>query len=286
LSVIFESWQSLTKLKDYSKNQPCYYCGAPGPSGREHAPPKMMFTHFDCDCITVPSCDKHNTKKSIGDRAIITAIIMGASQTFNHRDKLSVPLDRLTPNVLAAIKLVEPNFHQAKNEVELRDFLINPPDGLDIPIPYTQLGIIIPGWIRQLTAALVWSLIGRHEPNIAWDEVRVWSPGLVMTSEPITSENAVSLLSKHHDLEQYFNKMPWRLGWSAYPKKYPADIYSFDLCFPEDIENWQGMNVGFRHRFYNGISVWYVWLKAPQEIVNALVVAAADKNNNCSKCAS
>ncbi|HEY4717548.1 MAG TPA: hypothetical protein VIH14_00910, partial [Anaerolineales bacterium] len=89
------------KLKNYSRNQPCYYCGAPGPNGREHAPPQMMFTGFDCDSITVPSCDKHNTRKNIGDRAIITAILMGASQMLSNRAKLSTPLIRLTPNVIS-----------------------------------------------------------------------------------------------------------------------------------------------------------------------------------------
>jgi len=242
-----------------------------------------MFTGFDCDCITVPSCDKHNTKKSFGDRAIITAIIMGASQMLKNRGKMLKNRDNSsfewTSNVLAAIKLIEPNFQQAKNEVELRDFLIDPSEDLDIPTPYTHLGETIYWWIKQLTAALVWSLIGRYEPNIHWDETRVWSPGLVITGEPFTTENAASLLSEHHDLEQYFNKLTWHLGWSAYPKNYPADIYSFDLCFIEDKENWQGMNIGFRHRFYNGISVWYAWLKVPQEIVDSLLVATSNNDN-------
>jgi len=259
------------KLKQYSDKYPCYYCGAPGPSIREHVPPKMMFSGFNSDSITVPSCDKHNTQKSIGDRAVITAVIMSASQMLNNHDKLSV---QLTPNVITAIKLAEPKFSQAKNEVELRDFLIDPPEGLDIPLPYTQPRANIYGWMRQLSAGLIWSLIGLYNPNIQWDKALVWSPGFVTLAEPITTEKAASLLGEYHDLEKReFDKLSWRSGWSAVPKNYPADIYSFDICFPEDIQDLLEMNVAFRHRFYNSTSVWYVLFKAPQVIVDVLVAS-------------
>lgn len=52
--------QDGTILKQFSKNSPCYYCGAPPPSSREHAPVRAMFEAFDCDSITVPACDEHN----------------------------------------------------------------------------------------------------------------------------------------------------------------------------------------------------------------------------------
>ena len=264
------------KLHQYSGKKPCYYCGAPGPSKREHAPPQMMFTGFDCDCITVPSCDEHNTNKSIGDRAIITAILMGASQTLNNRNKFPHPIIQLTPNVITAIRLIEPSFGQAKNEVHLRSFLLDPSDDINIPVPFTQLGEIIPQWVKQLTAALLWSVKGQYEPNIKWDESRVWSPEVVSVSKPITTEYAASLLSKHQSLEQYFTGLSWHLGWSAYPRNYPSDIYSFEVCFIEDPENWKGLNLGFRHRFYNGISVWYIWLSAPQETIDPLAFAVKD----------
>ncbi len=263
------------KLKEYSKNQPCYYCGAPGPNGREHAPPKMMFAEFDCDSITVPSCDKHNTEKHNSDRAILTAIAMSALQMINNVDKWS---DRLTPNVIAAIKLIEPNFHQAKNQVELRSVLVDPPDGLDFPLPYTQAGTNVDSWIKQLTAALVWSVVGRCEQNVQWDKAEPWSAGFITISEPITSEKAIFLMKQNDYIEQQFNTLSWYFGWSAYPKNYPADIYSFEICFPEDLNKWKNANVIFRHRFYNSTSVWYVWFLAPQEILNILVNTVNQKN--------
>ncbi len=261
------------KLIPYSKKQSCYYCGALGPSLREHAPPKMMFAKFDCDSITVPSCDKHNTEKSIGDRAVITAMIMSASQML--KNNLG---SNLTPNVITAIKHAEPDFNQAKKEVELRDFLIDPPEGLDIQLPYTKQSRNIRRWVRQLTAALVWSIIGRYEPKLHWGEALALSSGLVETTEAITSERAVFLLQEQHSAEEQFREMPWKPGWSAVPKKYPADIYSFDLCFPDDTQNFEGMNVVFRHRFYNSTSVWYVLFKATPEIINALTVASNQNN--------
>ena len=256
------------KLQEYGKQKPCYYCGADGPSTREHVPPQMMFAGFARNSITVPSCDKHNTKKSIGDRAIITALIMSASQMFKHRDTLHI---YLTPNVITAIKKAEPYFDLAKNDVRFRDFLIDPPDDLDIPLPYLELNTNIREWFKQLTAALIWSIVGRHDPNLQWDNASVGSLGFVETAGPITFQKAVSIRQKNANLERQFNEMQWYSGWSATPKSYPDDIYSFDLSFSENIV--EGVNVFFRHRFYYNTSVWYVLFKAPPEIVDTLVAA-------------
>ena len=52
----------------------CYFCGGPATT-MEHAPPKQMFRAFECDSITVPSCDEHNTRRSASDQAIVSADI-------------------------------------------------------------------------------------------------------------------------------------------------------------------------------------------------------------------
>lgn len=252
---------SAIKLHQFSKRKSCYYCGAPPPCTREHAPPEMMFTGFQCDSITVPACDKHNTQKSIGDRAIVTAMIMGAYQVWKHQPKST----KLTPNVVKAIKILEPQFEQAKNEVALRDFLINPPPELNVPLPYIRPSISIPGWVRQLTAALVWSVTGRNDPYINWDKTWAWSPGLISKSQPIQAKEAAMLFLENRRVEEQLNSFVWRHGWSAKPRGYPSDIYSFEVAFIPSSADLDGMEVVVRHRFHNGSSIWYALFPASLE---------------------
>jgi hypothetical protein len=257
---------AVLKLHQFSKRKPCYYCGAIPPSTPEHAPPQMMFDGFECDSITVPSCEKHNHSKSTSDRAIITAIIMSAYQEWKRDPTCQI----LTPNVIKAIKVLEPNFSQAKNEVSLKKILVNPPSNLDIPFPYTQPSVNPRDWIRQLTAALVWSVIGKHDARIEWDKSRVWSPGLFPIIEPIDSEKAAELFIKHRDIEGELNALDWHSGWSPKPRNYPMDIYSFDICFLESPQKWEGIDIMFRHRFYNNTSVWFLGITVPAEIKSLL----------------
>jgi hypothetical protein len=155
----------------------------------------MMFDGFDCDSITVPSCDLHNTSKSIGDRGIVTALILSVAQMYKNHEKLNVIL---TPNVIRAIQLVEPYFHQAVNEVELRPLFSDPPEGLDIPLPYLQPTAYIPQWIKQLTAALVWSVIGFNDKETDWDNSVPWSHGYLPASgSPINFDEVAQWLVRH-----------------------------------------------------------------------------------------
>ena len=171
--------------------------------------------------------------------------------------------------------MLEPNYHRAEKEVDNKDFIINPTNNVDIKMPYIHLGKkVIQDWIKELTAALVWSLIGFYEPDLKWDESFVWSPGFFQSSGPFLLENAQQIIKGNNKLEQYYNDFTWYDGWSAFPKKYPADIYSFDVSFPKDKELPEADYLAFRHIFYNRTSVWYLWIKnPPQSILKTLTVS-------------
>ena len=59
------------------KRKACYYCGAPATS-REHFPPKSFFPKVNLQLKTVPSCEKHNNKKSNDDQYLLAHICMNA----------------------------------------------------------------------------------------------------------------------------------------------------------------------------------------------------------------
>jgi len=90
--------------------QKCYYCGSKATS-KEHVPPQQLFKNFQCDRITVPSCDIHNGDKSGRDQAIIHGFF---------KSLLSYK-DNLDPEVRKALFGAMKGFEYTKN-VKLKDF--------------------------------------------------------------------------------------------------------------------------------------------------------------------
>lgn len=237
------------RLNSFARNKHCYFCGAMPPSTREHIPPKLMFNGFECDSITVPSCDEHNTEKNLKDRAVITALLLCIKAGKN--------LEDLPQNVISAICKLEPNIKEAKKEVDLRNFLIDPPEGLDQPLPYIEPIVNIRMWMRQLTAGLVWSITGNYEPSINWQQSIVWSPIFFPGSGPISIPEAVNKIQEWQQLEKSLDNGPWLKGWTSIPRGYPVEIYNFELGFLSTDESPNKIDVVFRHNFYNRLA-WYV----------------------------
>jgi hypothetical protein len=258
------------KLHQFSKKGLCYYCGNPPPNKKEHVPPHTMFSDFDHDSLTVPGCEKHNLSKSLDDRAIVTAIIMGAAQVRKYIPESNL----LTPNVIKAVEKFEHKFPEAKNEVENRDFLLGIPPESNFSLPYTQGTVRAEEWIRQLTAALVWSVTGKYNPKIDWDNAWAWSPNYFRTPGPIELEEYDRQYQKNKEMEEELNSFDWLNGWSPRPRKYPEDIYSFDICFLDKPQQWgsKKRNLWFKHRFYNKTSIWFIGIMTPSEIKGSIEI--------------
>jgi hypothetical protein len=227
------------------KGKPCYFCGAPSVS-TEHVPPQQMFKDFDCDSITVPSCNNHNTQKSSIDQAVSNAFL--------------IPLHNNLKNNEYGIKKVivnaQESFKYTKNMV-LNVPLFNEANGIFFGLPnvsYTKPSVKTRTWIKQLTAALVYNAINSYDSTINWEEVITWSPNWVGTDNPkeMTKDSAYSVLDKNNEIRFYFESLEWQLGWSARPRPYPSSIFQFGLHFESNC-------VFFSHKFYNQYT-WYVIL--------------------------
>lgn len=178
----------MTKLKYRS---PCYYCGDTSCSN-EHAPPKQMFKAFECDSITVPSCEDHNSKKGGFDQAIVSAFLLPLSN--------SVGRYTLEKDVLEAIQVVQSSFERTKRRAIDSPLLKNPPKSLkELPnLAYLVPEIDISSWVRQLTAALVYDAVHAFDPTIIWNDTVVWSPDWVAAKGPssLEFEQVISLFEK------------------------------------------------------------------------------------------
>lgn len=259
-------------MHQFSKRKPCYYCGAPPPSSREHAPPQMMFDGFDCDSITVPACERHNTEKSMGDRAVVSAAIHCALLT--KRDHPDSAL--LTENVLRAIDRVEPKLQKAAGHVAIRRIRGAPPH-LDVPLPHVLPEVDIRRWMRHLTAAVTWRAIGPHHQHVNWDDAVSWSPGFVPSDDGSIEFGPFALrIAQGRLIEEELSVLSWRAGWSAAPRPYPSDIYSFSVAFIKP-DSWAGNNVALRHRVYGGSIEWYVLSSFSGKGRNALRTVVAQE---------
>ncbi len=232
-----------------------------------------MFDGFECDRITVPACDEHNNSKSGRDRAIVTGLVRSMDQmpqgSQQHRP--------LSANVKRAIEMLLPNYRQANNLLMLQTYLVDPPEGLDVALPYLEPDAQLPIWIKQMTAALVWSAVGDFDPETNWSDAWAWSPHFVRVNAPISvdqaRERAIKSISAENAID---SNLVWLPGWSAKPKAYPSDIFRFQLSFVPQPTEWDGKQVIFRHVLYDSVK-WYVWFATSTRTVEILREAVGVK---------
>ena len=225
-----------------SKGKVCYYCGEPA-TGQEHAPPKQMFKAFDCDSITVPSCDGHNTSKSFDDQVIIDLLMHGVDW---QRKRASIG-----KHASEALSLRPSSFTRTKRLIDYA----SPVDHPAVPtIPYLERGPDIYTWMQCIAAALVFDGAGFRDPRIDWSAALVFSPSFLPGPKGLSmplDDAAQWLRARQQTADGWDRSFDWRKGWSAQPKPYPADVFAFDVGF------YRRGFVGLRLLFY-GESRWYV----------------------------
>jgi hypothetical protein len=225
-----------------SRGKVCYYCGKPA-TGREHVPPKQMFREFDCDSITVPSCEDHNTSKSFDDQTIIDHLIHGVDW---QRKRASI-----SKGAAKALPLRPSSFSRTKRLIDYA----NPIDHPMLPtVPYLEPGPDIYRWMQCIAAALVFDGAGFHDASIDWPAAVVFSPGFLPGPKGLkipVDDAAKWLGARQQTADGWDRSFDWRKGWSAQPKPYPADVFAFHVGF------YRRGFVGLRLLFY-GDSRWYV----------------------------
>ena len=229
----------------------CYFCGKIATT-REHAPPKQMFKDFDCDSITVPSCKKHNCNKSGEDQAIVSALLTSIKNCVEYSKEYKSIFGK---DINKAIEIASPTFNRTKNRVFSRPFLENMPNEIKhLPeVGFLKSPIKISEWIKNLTAAIVFDATQHYETTIDWENIECWSPDYFDSKLISSPDDKINLLIKYAEYREWLSTKKWIKGWSAYPKKYPENIYCFFFCFEFN-------DFTIKHRFYNSYS-WYASFK-------------------------
>ncbi|HSH02050.1 MAG TPA: hypothetical protein VLL52_05975 [Anaerolineae bacterium] len=191
---------------------------------------------------------------------------MALQQVLIHQE----PKPALAPNVRKAIQIAAPNFGQDKALVTLQAFVLDASPDLGYPLPYFNNQNELKHWVRQLTAALTWSVIGQYEPAISWDNVIVWSPQFIPTDTALSQEEAINRILEKKRLKENLDDIDWLQGWSPHPP-WPQDIYRLGVTFLPVEDTDEEIAVIFHHTFYNSLN-WYVWVDMPYKIAEQLFV--------------
>lgn len=233
------------RLHQYRRGKPCHFCGRPGPSTAEHAPPRTFFEGTPCTSITVPACPDHNSEKAGADRAIKTALLRGMDQLIVSGIKQDVP-DALR----RSIESMQDKYRQANGLVTMQPLIADAPEGLGIRFPFLHRDAKIGSWISMLTSALVWSVTGTHASGSDWEALWSWSPSYYPSrrNRPLSLESCLQAMDRivytWRNLDQAGT---WRPGWQPYPEPFPATLYRFDVCFEA---SHGAPTVMFRHQFF------------------------------------
>jgi hypothetical protein len=125
--------------------------------------------------------------------------------------------------------------------------------------------INMPKWIRQLTAAIVYSATLDYDATIDWKKIKVESPEWIFTKGPGTVETteAISHFTRMGERKSILLlNLNWEDGWSAHPRPYPKSIYKFNIHLSSDV-------IMVRHLFYERYN-WFAWVPESSQIIEKI----------------
>ena len=145
------------RLHQFNERHPCYFCGATGPSTKEHAPPKSFFDGTPCSSITVPACSQHNSDKARSDLAIKAALYAASRSCYSKGTAADMP------NALRrSIEAMPEQYRRASGLVTMKPFVSDHPDDAGLQFfPFLHKSAQMESWVRMLTAVPVGASLAR-----------------------------------------------------------------------------------------------------------------------------
>jgi len=197
----------------------CYYCGEKSTS-REHVPPKCLFPDKAKDespqklnLITVPSCDKHNLKKS-GDDEYLKRILVASSEDVSSGGVLYGEVIR------AAIRDI-----RASKE-RLADYGLSESDGVIAQhSSYVEIDL---ERIAKSFDSMARALFFKHYRKICTSTRYNVFPHFLDYDEKLNSEQRLQIEKNNQTILDAANEHPWQ-GTNAHVFKYKIGIFHPDM---------------------------------------------------------
>jgi hypothetical protein len=197
----------------------CYYCGNKKTS-REHLPPQQIFRGFKVDCMTVPSCDKHNTKKTGDDEAIVKSMLMAL-------EKGDVSLN---DDVKLALEIVKQHFHQVKRKASERTLYKHKDKDYNFIILSPEVDLS--DWIRKLSAGLIYYKTKFFDCNNQFANSIVFERNSYHNHEtPKDLSFYEEEYNRKMELVRLLENVDWINGWNDTKNIYPETLYAFYYSF-------------------------------------------------------
>jgi hypothetical protein len=243
--------------------KPCYYCGAPPPSSREHVPPKMLFKETEFSAISVPSCEKHNYEKHALDQGFVAALAIAVKKVREMVPGIySVPSDD--------IPVLDVPEGVVRRVGTIRSYILDTPADIDTDLPYIDSIVDLHDWIRHISAGLLWARLGPEAVKLDWDEAFVRSPNLVQIDKPVSLQQAGdhSKFTKH--ILELSESIDWYPGWFRKPHGYPQCIYHFSISSLQDPKFSEPSHLIFRHEFFRSFT-FFLYVECDDNIKDEVI---------------
>jgi hypothetical protein len=190
-------------------------------------------------------------------------------QSLHHAQNTNGSSPSYSPEVKKAIEIAKSSFNFTMRRVKSVDLFETSPFKNKFP-KVAHLQGRIDNWIKHLTAVLVWDAIKRYDDSIDWSKAFVRSPNWLPFDlpEPPDVEKVIEKASAAQEIDNMESKIDWLVGWSAFPRSYPPEIYQF--YFVDAKQN----DLFFKHRFYESYNI-FVLFSANEKIIKAVYERAA-----------
>ena len=193
----------------------CYFCGDKKAS-KEHIPPQQIFKGFKINRITVYSCDKHNSKKSCKDEAIVKAMLMAIDNSFNIK---------ITPELAKALEEVEEHLDQVKKLIKKEQII---KDSKEKTICLDE-SVDLDNWIKQLSAGMIYYKIKKFDNENKFSESKVFERNS-FSKNIKTFEDFQTERKRKIKLQNLSDVGGWQKSWLP-ENYYPEILYFFEYKF-------------------------------------------------------
>lgn len=222
----------------------------------------MMFQDSSCGRFTVPSCVEHNTHKSGDDAAVMSLLLREVHGRL--KDEISQNQMQLLDRHSRRLAETKQRIMEQSRNVSEKRMIQDHPGFVDRPVPYIDRSSILYKWMRQLTAALVWTATGTHDNGIEWSKAFVFCDRFIPESDTalMTLADVAHRLEHRREERRYIDRFAslWSAGWTPPNGQYPRDIYRFEVSLVPscDLTDDGSLLIVFFRHFFFGDQAWYV----------------------------
>jgi len=212
--------------------------------------------------------------KAGSDNAIKAALLRGIDVMITTDAQSAVP-----GGVQRSIASMRPKYRQANGLVTMKPLVSDHPDDAGVELPFISNSTGVESWVKMLTAALLWSVTGKHDSGSDWNRASVFSPSYIPGNRDtdLTPEHLAAAYDRNlYTWRNLEDSGQWQHGWQPDSGPFPPEIYRFDVCLDTAARRPTAV---IKHHFFCK-HPYYVCFETSQEVISIMdryLAAEADR---------